>query len=141
MTDAHSNRPRTPRGHFHLEAFCLMWYRCDRCQHMERFWNSRDGVTPFGTQCPSCGDRSLHHVYFGSDQYAPDHKPPAGQKVWIDMTRERAEQIVRQRIDTLKAHGRDVASNEAKFERYVGSFFEHGTSPDMAVSGYGWDPS
>lgn len=141
MNDAHANRPRTPRGHFHAEAFCLMWYRCDRCQHMERFWNSRDGVTPFGTRCPSCGRDTLQHAYFGSDQYAPDHKPPAGQKVWIDMTRDRAQQIVRQRIDALKAHGRDVESNEANFECHVDSFFEHGISPDMAVSGYGWEPS
>lgn len=117
-----------------------MWYQC-QCGHTERFWNSRDGVTPFGTKCPSCGDQSLQHAYFGSDKYAPDHKPPAGQKVWIDMTRERAQQIVRQRIDMFKAHGRDVASIEANFERHVESFFEHGTSPDMAVSGYGWEPS
>lgn len=136
-----ANRPRTPRGHFHAEAFCLMWYHCDDCQHLERFWNSRDGVTPFGTQCPSCGNDTLRHAYFGSDKYAPDHKPPAGQKVWIDMTRERARYFVRLRIDALKAHGLDVTSNEANFERHVENFFEHGTPPDMAISGYGWEPS
>lgn len=118
-----------------------MWYCCEKCGHRERFWNSRDGVTPFGTQCPSCGQASLYHAYFGSDQYAPNHTPPVGQKVWIDMTRERAEQIVRQRIDMLRKHGQDTALIEASVKRHVESFFEHGTSPDMAVSGYGWEPA
>lgn len=132
--------PRTPQGHVHKEAFCLMWYRCDECYHMERFWNSRDGATPFCTQCPSCGNQSLQHVYYsGSYQYAPDHKPPVGQKVWIDMTWERAQQVVRRRIDMFKAHGLDVESIETNFGLHVDRTFGNGTYSDMAVSGYGWE--
>ena len=31
----------------HKEAYCIMFYKCDKCHAVERFWNSRDGVTPF----------------------------------------------------------------------------------------------
>ena len=108
---------------------------------MERFWNSRDGVTPFGTLCPSCGQLTLQHAFFGSDKYAPDHKPPPGQKVWIDMTRERAEHFIRERIKAYKLRGHDASPLEANFNHHVDGMFEHGTPPDMAVSGYGWEPT
>lgn len=139
MTTTTITQPRTPRGHLHAEAFCLMWYRCERCQHLERFWNSRDGVTPFGTQCPSCGQPTLQHAFFGSDKYAPDHKPPVGQKVWIDMTRERAEHFIRKRIKAYKLQGHDALPSEADINLHVAAMFDHGTPPDMAVSGYGWE--
>lgn len=63
---------RTPNGHNHAEAFCLMWYQCKDCGAKERIWNSRDGVTPFGMRCPSCGRADYYHTYFGSDLYAPN---------------------------------------------------------------------
>jgi hypothetical protein len=61
----------------HKEAFALMWYAC-ACGHRERFWNSRDGVTPFGgIECPSCGEKGmsmtggLSHIRFDLDEHAP----------------------------------------------------------------------
>lgn len=77
-----------PKRYKHVEAFCLMWYRCERqnCGHMERIWNSRDGVTPFTTQCPSCGEASFTHAYFGSDLRAKGHRLHPFQKYWCDMT-------------------------------------------------------
>lgn len=56
----------------HAEAFCLMWYGC-KCGHRERIWNSRDGVTPFGMGCPSCGG-SMSHVDWQKDILAPQHQ-------------------------------------------------------------------
>lgn len=97
-------QPRlTPRGHHHVEAFCLMWYACGHCGHAERIWNSRDGVTPFGTQCPSCGPSQnagsvLKHVAWNLDEYAPNHKPHRWQKFWRDGTPDEAEAFMRQRI-------------------------------------------
>lgn len=69
----------------HGEAFCLMHYRCDECGHEEVFWNSRDGVTPFGMQCPQCGGMNMLHVDWDKDRCVPDYVPEAGQGVWIDM--------------------------------------------------------
>ena len=45
-------------GHNHREAFCLMWYACP-CGHAERYWNSRDGVTPFMIGCEAKGCKAM----------------------------------------------------------------------------------
>ena len=80
------------------EAFCLMWYACD-CGHRERFWNGRDGVTPFGTSCPSCGG-IMNHVQWQRDVCTPDHVPHHGQAVWRDGTVEDAVAIMTKRLDS-----------------------------------------
>ncbi len=118
----------------HKEAFCLMWYGC-ACGHRERFWNSRDGVTPFCTLCPSCNRPDLTHVWFNRDEPAPTHKPAHGQCVWIDMTRERASQLARERI----ALHPDLVGKPGLFERLVENLLgtEHGGgAPDLQVTGY-----
>jgi DNA-directed RNA polymerase subunit RPC12/RpoP len=91
----------------HKEAFALMWYRCDACGHTERFWNSRDGVTPFGgVQCPSCGLQGLHgglsHYGFHLDECVPNHKPYPGQRIWRDGTQQEAVAILTRRFASLK---------------------------------------
>jgi len=92
------NNEETSMKHNHKEAFCLMYYACKGCGHFERIWNSRDGVTPFGVKCPSCEAGIMDHAYFGSDQYAPEHKLLPGQKFFRDGTNEEAEGIMRKRI-------------------------------------------
>lgn len=124
---------RTEHGHVHVEAFCLMWYACRRCPHRERIWNSRDGVTPFGMGCPSCGGTELFHIDFFRDQYAPNHKPADGQRVWIDMTRERATEIADARISMT---GRNRPLSEDEREQVIESFFREGKAPDLKVLGY-----
>lgn len=84
----------------HKEAFCLMWYAC-KCGHRERIWNSRDGVTPFGCQCPSCSG-IMDHVDWRDDTVAPQHKLKAGQRFWRDGTPDEAEAIMRRRIEKAK---------------------------------------
>lgn len=74
-------------GRSHVKAFCLMWYQCKECSHTEQIWNSRDGVTPFGAQCPSCGG-SMWHISWHMDKYAPNHKLHFGQKFWRDASTE-----------------------------------------------------
>lgn len=123
----------TPRGHRHIEAFCLMHYECRDCRHHEIIWNSRDGVTPFAMSCPSCGNPSFSHAYFGSDKYAPHHKPHHGQRVWISMTRERALSIAKSRIAAMAAAGYDAKANA---EDIAGDFFEGGLAPDLRIEGY-----
>ena len=85
----------------HREAFCLMWYACGSCKHRERIWNSRDGVTPFGTTCPSCG-AGMTHVEWHNDTPSPHHKPIPGQRFWRDGTPDEAEAIMRRRIEKAK---------------------------------------
>lgn len=132
---------RTARGHRHIEAFCLMWYAC-KCGHQERIWNSRDGVTPFCTRCPSCGSPndlgSLRHVRWREDAYAPDHKPTFGQRVWVDMTRAAAEEYARGRIAAAREAGHEIAADydvEGLVRNIMG--LDHGgAAPDMVVTGY-----
>jgi hypothetical protein len=128
---------RTARGHLHAEAFCLMWYACE-CGHEERIWNSRDGVTPFGMQCPSCGKPDMFHRFFGSDTYAPDHKPNRGQRVWIDMTLEQAQQCADARIVSAAAHGHVIP--EAHRQPLISSIYQEGRAPDLVVWGYQEQP-
>lgn len=90
----------------HAEAFCLMWYRCDTCGHVERVWNSRDGITPFSMSCMKCGARGIrggmNHTNWSHDACKPDHKLKPGQFFWRDGTREEAAQIMRDRIDQCR---------------------------------------
>lgn len=90
------------RGHQHGEAFMLMNYAC-QCGHREIIWNSRDGVTPFATGCPDCGECKLQHVDWGRDVYAPDHALHHGQQYWRDGTPDEAEAIMRDRIVRLRS--------------------------------------
>lgn len=84
----------------HKEAFCLMWYAC-KCGHRERIWNSRDGVTPFGIGCTSCGD-IMRHVNWQEDEPAPNHKLHEGQRFFRNGTPDEAEAIMRRRIEKAK---------------------------------------
>lgn len=90
----------TKHGHKHGEAFMLMWYGC-KCGHRERIWNSRDGVTPFGIGCPSCGEIA-NHINWGLDEYAPDYKPKHGQRFFRDGTVGEAVTIMERRIESMK---------------------------------------
>jgi hypothetical protein len=92
-----------PKTHRHAEAFALMWYGCE-CGHRERIWNSRDGVTPFSMGCPSCGG-DLRHVEWNRDQRAENHQPHYGQRVWIDLTPEKAHDYATRRVDSMHRAG------------------------------------
>ena len=89
-------------GHQFGEAFMLMWYACEKCGHRECIWNSRNGVTPFCLQCPSCSDLSLQHIDWHGDERAPDHKLNPGQQFFRDGTPDEAEARMRWRIEFLR---------------------------------------
>lgn len=91
-------------GFIHKEAFALMWYGCEVCDHNERIWNSRDGVTPFGTTCPSCGNIMRHYDWL-RDERAPDHQLLPGQKYWRDGTPEEAIALIDRRAQKFAAQG------------------------------------
>lgn len=82
----------------HGEAFCLMTYRAeDDPSDVEVIWNSRDGVTPF--IMTNRNGRLAKHVAWYDDECRPDHKPQVGDRIWVDLTAERAEQIAAERTD------------------------------------------
>jgi hypothetical protein len=91
----------------HAEAFCLMHYACD-CGHHEIIHNSRDGVTPFGLLCPSCGENSLRHVDWHRDERRPDYTPFPGQRYFRDGTPEEALAFIEQRIERFTKAGHAV---------------------------------
>jgi hypothetical protein len=122
-------------NHNHAEAFMLMNYACrdPECQHHEIIWNSRDGVTPFGMNCPSCGGNELIHCNWKLDKYAPDHKPHAGQRVWIDLTPERALVHAQRQIAHARIKGYKYNSDA---QELADNMFAPGMPPDIRIEGY-----
>jgi hypothetical protein len=81
----------------HAEAFCLMKYATDDGSEVEWLWNSRDGVTPFIIR--SRTGNEMHHVDFALDRCLPNYQPLATERMFIDLTTERAEAFARRRIE------------------------------------------
>lgn len=54
------------------------------------------------------------------------------------MTRERAAHFVQKRYEQFAREGRPIP--EERRTAFIDNFFAHGTPPDMAVCGYGWEP-
>lgn len=123
----------TERGHRHVEAFCLMQYQCKACRHVEIIWNSRDGVTPFGCNCPSCGSMDMIHVNFRGDRYAPEHKPHIGQRVWISMPKASAMALARRNVLARKKPSPEV---EELIDQVAAEYYRDGTAPAMRIEGY-----
>jgi hypothetical protein len=72
----------------HGEAFCLMTYRSDDGTEEEIIWNSRDGVTPFVITLRS--GKEARHIDWQRDRRVPDHTPPAGTRIFVDLTDDAA---------------------------------------------------
>lgn len=81
--------------YMHGEAFCLMRYRCQKCQSIELLWNSRDGVTPFIIGSACCSGEQSQHINFHQDI---PHKllPAAANRVFIDTTMDKAKEYAQQ---------------------------------------------
>jgi len=80
----------------HSEAFCLMKYRSDDETEEEIIWNSRDGVTPFVISLRS--GKTASHVDWRSDRCVPDYKPKPGERIFIDLTPEKAEEYAKRNV-------------------------------------------
>ncbi len=91
----------------HVEAWCLMTYQGELsalggvAPTREVIWNSRDGVTPF---CITAKDskEKLTHVNWRGDQAAPFYTPKVGDRVFVDLTPERAEEIARKMLKSIQ---------------------------------------
>lgn len=88
----------------HGEAFCLMEYRCEKEPiHREIIWNSRDGVTPFLVGCRLCKSL-MQHVNWQSDKPEPTYLPHVGQRMFVDLSEERALKLAQQQVESLWEH-------------------------------------
>lgn len=102
-----ASRPLTPRAIVgtvaaaaskHPEAFRLMLYVSDDGARIETVWNTRDGVTPF--VIGGRGDAgAMKHEMWGGDPFARWHVPNVGDRVFVDMTHERAVELARQYVE------------------------------------------
>ncbi len=109
----------------HKEAFALMWYGCRNCGHLERIWNSRDGVTPFGTGCPSCSG-ILKHVLWEQDDCKPNYRLNPGQRFWRDGTLAEATEILKRRAASSEMPSGVVAAAIAQIEKGTSMEFQPG---------------
>lgn len=120
----------------HKEAFCLMIYRCENCGEFEQLWNSRDGVTPFIIGCKYCGGEAVH-VMWHYDECVPDYIPESGQRIFIDMTKERAEEIARKRIEHFNKLGYndegDTEDPEELLKAVTDDIWHNDKSPDIRI--------
>ena len=64
-----------------------MPYRDDVTGEVEHIWNSRDGVTPYVIS--SRAGNAATHVF--QDDYLPGYVPAVGSRVFVNLTRARAE--------------------------------------------------
>lgn len=125
-----------PSKHLHAEAFCLMKYATDDRSVVEWIWNSRDGVTPL---CIMTRDREheMTHVNWNEDTYAPDHRPQAGDRIFVDMTLDRARALAREVLamysDTIPEDCREGAAFDEFVERVAQGYFGDGHRPTLIV--------
>lgn len=86
------------------EAFYLMAYQCDQ-GHREIIWNSRDGITPFAVPCRTCSEGgTMEHVDWHLDRYDPNYKPQPGERIFVDITLERAKEWRRKFVEKYWDH-------------------------------------
>ena len=69
----------------------------------------------------------MHHFNFNADICVPDHKPQHGQKIWVDMTRERAEFFAKMASKKL-----DIVP-DGFVESLTKSFYHDGEAPDLKI--------
>lgn len=93
----------TERKHSHVEAFCLMLYGTRDGSVRETIWNSRDGVTPFMIHTRD-GVEMSHLPPWSDDVYAPAHRPKVGDRIFVDLTLERAREHRRAYVERWWTH-------------------------------------
>lgn len=96
----------------HVEAFCLMLYR-DAAGNEEWIWNSRDGVTPYGVASRQ-GLEALH-VEWSRDRRLPEYVPAIGDRIFVDLTIERARELRRAYVEQWWTHGKGESKMSSRF--------------------------
>lgn len=119
----------------HAEAFCLMRYESEDKTIVEWLWNSRDGVTPFCIGARD-GKTELRHT-MRHMECRPDHKPQIGDRIFIDLTKDRARAIAEKRAaalpDLWKERYPSAFEQEQALEEITESIYHNGESPDIVT--------
>lgn len=126
-------------GFQHAEAFCLMKYASRDGTTVEWLWNSRDGVTPFIIH--SKDGVEMNHVDFHLDRCLPQYQPLPGERVFVDLTEERAREGVVQRValywdDPQSSMAAMFATQEEAIAQLTTSYYQPGAP--MIVTGAEW---
>lgn len=126
--------------HQHAEALMLMTFECDRCGFQERIWNSRDGLIQFTVDCPHCFGGSARRVLEEQDFYCPAYKLEPGQRLFVDLTMDRAILVAGERIAIAvfnKVPGCPVGLQEImdRMEALALELFGDGRQPDIITVG------
>jgi hypothetical protein len=116
----------------HAEAFRLMKY-LTKTGEFEIIWNSRDGVTPFCITSRS-GDEATHV----EDMLAPDYDPSVGERIFVDLTEERAKEIATKRVELFWDHPECPArerwaTKEEAVAALLPGIFNNGRQPNLVV--------
>jgi hypothetical protein len=134
--------PGTPRKppsgtYQHAEAFCFMLYR-DTRGNEEWIWNSRDGVTPYGVR--SREGYEATHAEWHRDRCDPEHVPAVGDRIFVDLTIERAREHRRAYVERWwdsAVHGQRLcdrfSTRQTAIEALAVADFEEGggATPDL----------
>jgi hypothetical protein len=130
-------------GHRHAEAFMLMKYQSDDGSITEWIWNSRDGVTPFCVMPRGASSRAqmMRHVEFHRDRYEPERIPAVGDRIFVNLTLDKAREYRRRWYETAKdmpewrpyLEGEEPEAHIEKLAQADFKSFGAGTSPDLVV--------
>lgn len=115
-------------GRRHVEAFRLMLYVSDDGEIVETVWNSRDGVTPFVIGARGLEGVTMKHDLWSGDPYAPEHVPNVGDRIFVDLTAERAH-VLADRLADLD--GVAAEEREELVSALAESWLKKGGAPDL----------
>jgi len=120
-------------GFRHKEAWCLMKYEDAVTGESEIVWNSRNGVTPFIIL--SRAGNEAEHSDWSSDRLVPEHKPQVGDRVFADVTPERALELAEQQVAKLwdsRSDFRDAFDSKGDaIEHFAVATYGSGIPPDL----------
>lgn len=105
-----------------------MTYRSDDGTQEEVIWNSRDGVTPF--VITSRSGKEMSHVDWRSDQCIPNYKPQVGERVFVDLTYEKALEYAQRNLAKYASMGWDMTDAPSP-ENLAEDYMKPKGAPDL----------
>jgi hypothetical protein len=94
--------------HQHADAFRLIRYRADNRHAEEAIWNSRDGLA-YDTLILRDGSGATR-LSWDPAPYLPDHRPAVGDRIFIDLTVDRAIELADLQAETWWNAGSALAA-------------------------------
>jgi len=108
-----------------------MKYRSDDKTEEEIIWNSRDGLTPMVITMKS--GKSGTHVDWFHDKCVPDYVPKPGERIFIDLTMEKALEYARRNIKRWEAEGLDMRTGPNNAIVLANDYMKHPGAPDIKI--------